>query len=83
MLVCQENYTYRRERDDAKKTKSYWVCTFDKCPSRMHTEYGVPNIIKQINDHMHPTTKFEVREREFNIKIKEEATKSALKLHMH
>ena len=49
----------------------------------MHTEYGVPNIIKQINDHMHPTTKFEVREREFNIKIKEEATKSALKLHMH
>ena len=27
LLVCQENYTYRRERDDAKKTKSYWVCT--------------------------------------------------------
>ena len=44
----------------------------------MHTEYGVPNIIKQINDHMHPTTKFEVREREFNIKIKEEATKTQL-----
>ena len=30
LLVCQENYTYRRECDDAKKTKSYWVCTFDK-----------------------------------------------------
>ena len=34
LLVDDENYTYRRERDDAKKTKTYWKLKEEKlcCP---------------------------------------------------
>ena len=63
LLVDDENYTYRRERDDAKKTKTYWKCVkSDKsaCTARITSLFGEPTIVKFVNQHSHTTTTFEV-----------------------
>ena len=72
LIVDENNYTYRRERDNKNKTVTYYVCT-EKCPVRIHAEYGTPTILKQVNEHCCIVTVFDVRKREFNNNLKEKA----------
>ena len=79
LLVDDENYTYRRERDDAKKTKTYWKCVkSDKsaCTARITSLFGEPTIVKFVNQHSHTTTTFEVGCKEYTTSLVVDASNS-------
>ena len=52
LIVDENNYIYRRERDNKNKTVTYYVCT-EKCPVRIHAEYDSTNKLAYLRNLAH------------------------------
>lgn len=68
-MVELNKYLFKLNR--VAKIKKYWICTFNGCPAKVHTDIH-NDFIRQINEHCHPAGE-EKSIREFREKVKARA----------
>ena len=60
-LICDENdYLYRISSHSENKTRSYYRCSEEKCPARITTIFGSPEIVKKLHKHSHAPKKNQI-----------------------
>ena len=53
MLVDEKKFVYRLKQHSRDKTKTFHMCIEKFCPAIVHTLYGNPEVINEVNEHNH------------------------------
>jgi len=70
LMAVIDNYTFKLNRET--ETTKYWICTFNRCLSKVHTTLD-NQLIKLVDKHNHPSEKEKIEKREFREKVKQRA----------